>query len=346
MHPETLFIVPNLETTWTIGNASSLDINSVNQADHFMYSMNARTGSNDNKIFLGPRTILQRLAAVTAAEGQILPISPPYLNSSYSMHFYGPSIECSTPNSTVESYIDFLRNESMVESAADRTGETANYYYAFVPDLSNLGNTSTPNNGIQQAPHARFRTLANASKRINQLWMVYSRIADESGTRTLSDHYTTCQLFNSSYDINLSFNQGFQIIIPENVTQLNEVDYPDINAQYSNDLMERYAYSAYFWAIADLLTGSMCISSEYTPISSMLVSNYTEIATQIGETSLLGSSDLDIFFDGNLYLNNLTVLSDQKLADIGLARNDTLDVLIPELGFNVTMSLMSSDLLS
>jgi hypothetical protein len=176
--------------------------------------------------------------------------------------------------------------------------------------------------------------------------MVYSRYSYVSGTRTVYNHYTTCQLFNSSYDVNLSFNEGLQIIIPENVTQLNTVDYPDINAPYSSDLMVRYAYSAYFWAIAGLLVGSMGICSEYAPISSIPISNYAEIATEFERTSLLGSSDFDVVFDENLYLGNATVLSDQKLVDIGLARNDTLDVLIPELGFNITMSLMSSDLLS
>jgi hypothetical protein len=316
---------------------------SANQADRFMYSANATAGDSNSKIFLGPRTILTRLATATAAQGQILSIRPPYLNSSYSTHFYGPSIRCSAPNSTVASYIDFFRNEFIKESASDGTSETGNYYYAFVPDLSNLGNTSAPNNGVQQVPHARFQTPANAS---NQLWMVYPRYAYDSGTRTVHNHYTTCLLFNSSYDVNLSFNEGFQSILPNTVTPLNEVDYPDINAPHSNDLMVGYAYSAYFWAITDLLVGSMGVYSEYTPSNSMSISNYAEITTNIEHTSLLGSSDLDVFFDINHYPSNVTMLSDQKLADLGLARNDTLDVFIPELAFNITMSLMSSDLLS
>lgn len=72
--------------------------------------------------------------------------------------------------------------------------------------------------------------------------------------------------------------------------------------------------------------------------------NFTEITTNIQYTSLLGSQDLSPFFDSN-HPEQRTA-SDQRLEDIALARNRTLDVLIEELTFNITISLMSSDLIS
>jgi hypothetical protein len=177
--------------------------------------------------------------------------------------------------------------------------------------------------------------------------MVYQRYAYESGTRAVYDQYTVCGLFNSSYDVDLSFNEGFQVILPKNITQLNEIDYPDATpTPYSHDLMVQYAYCGYFWAITDLLVGSMDIHSDNAPNNSMPTTNFIEVTTGIEYTNLLGTSYLDIFFDGNGYFRNTTMLSSRILEGFGLARNGTLDALIQELGFNVTMSLLSDELLS
>jgi hypothetical protein len=79
-------------------------------------------------------------------------------------------------------------------------------------------------------------------------------------------------------------------------------------------------------------------------------SKFSVIDTAISCTSLLGSSDLDVFFDLNKnlswYSDNTTQRSDQRLQDEALARNRTLDVLIEELSFNVTVSLLHNELLT
>jgi hypothetical protein len=64
----------------------------------------------------------------------------------------------------------------------------------------------------------------------------------------------------------------------------------------------------------------------------------------------LGSVDLDAFFDldeeKGLYTDKNFTLSDQRVQDKALAKNRTLDVLIEELSFNTTISLMHNNLLS
>ena len=77
--------------------------------------------------------------------------------------------------------------------------------------------------------------------------------------------------------------------------------------------------------------------------------NYNQIQTPIQDTALLGSSDLDVFVDErHIWLGGASncTLSDRRLQDIGLARNDTLVKLIPELSFNITMTFFTSGLLS
>lgn len=254
-------------------------------------------------------------------------------------------MECSTPNSTIQSYIDFLWDESLLYSWTDDISGFSLYYYAFVPDLSNLGNTSARNNGVQQVSNAPFNTPANSS---NQLWMAYLKydVDEHSWKPVLSKHYTTCQLYNSSYDINITFEGGQQFIEPRNVTELNQVDYTNTNIQAFDDLMIQYTYSSYFWAFTDLLVGTMSCCYDTSPTVSTPISGFTDIRTNIESTTLLGSSDLDAFFDHSYALDNVTMLSSQRLQNIRLGQNDTLDILIRELSLNITMSFLSSDLLT
>jgi hypothetical protein len=75
------------------------------------------------------------------------------------------------------------------------------------------------------------------------------------------------------------------------------------------------------------------------------------IDTPLQRTSLLGSVDLDVFFDLNKNKGwkkdeNTTQLSDQRLQDKALAKNRTLAVLIEELSFNMTVSLLHNEILT
>lgn len=76
------------------------------------------------------------------------------------------------------------------------------------------------------------------------------------------------------------------------------------------------------------------------------------LQSPISRTSLLGSLDLDAFFDldevNNLYSKpeGNGSLSEQRLMDKAMAKNRTLDVLIEELSFNISVGLMWDPLLT
>jgi hypothetical protein len=329
--------------TWDEAQVHSLDMYGANQPHLFTYSVNS-SGNTQNEQFLGPRTIISRLSMATATQGEILPIRPPFPNASYALDFYGPAVQCSQPNATVMKIIHDLRL-NFVQSFQGNLIEEANYYFAFVPDLSNLGNASAPDYGVGTFLSMRMQQPESAS---NQLWMAYTRnVSDPNGTRYTEDHYSLCQLYNASYSINLTFEEGEQTIQDTGTRILNTVDYPQLSTPYSDDLMSQHAYSAVMWALTDLLVGSMGIFTENTSATSNIPTNFSEITTQIQHTSLLGSSDLDAFFDASHYLASTnTSLSDQRLQDIALAKNHTLEILIPELCYNITLSLMSNPLLA
>jgi hypothetical protein len=342
--PATLFVLPSVHISWTNAQVRSLDMYSSNQTTRFTYSVQSNSSGSESEQFLGPRTIISRLSTATATQGQILPISPPFPNSTYALEFYGPAVQCREANSSVATIIKSLRKEAVM-SFRGNIVENSDYYFAFVPDLSNVGNSSAPNGGVTPVSQVRLQQPQNAS---NQLWMAFSRYTlDTAGQRTTEDYCLLCQLYNATYNINLAFEEGSQTIQDQGTQLLNPVDYPDANAPVSADLMVQHAYSAFMWALTDLLVGSMGIFTEETSSGSNVPTNFGEITTQIEHTSLLGSSDLDAYFDGNhaLHSNN-SVVSDQRLQDIALAKNRTLDILIEELAYNTTLSFMNSNLLS
>jgi len=231
--------------------------------------------------------------------------------------------------------IDYFRNQSVSNFSLNPV-ERTNYYFAFVPNLVNF-QESLPPNGVQMGDQIRLQQPSNAS---NELWMVYSRYSyDTEGNQSVVDHYTSCQLYNASYNVQLTFQDGNQAFNTTTAQLLNTVDYPLDNAPQSVDLMIQHAYSAVMWALTDLLVGSMGLFTEYSANNSTAPTQFSEITTEIEHTSLLGSSDLDVFFDASHFLySNSTDNSGQRQIDINLAGNRTLDVLIPELAFNTTMS--------
>jgi hypothetical protein len=101
------------------------------------------------------------------------------------------------------------------------------------------------------------------------------------------------------------------------------------------------------WAFTNQLVGTMGFYND-TSSNKTTPAEYSEIQSRIETSSLLGSSDLDCFFVTNHVIlgGSNAVNSQQRQQDINFARNETLDVLIPELAFNTTVSLMSDELLA
>lgn len=346
--PATLFVNPSYSTQAIIAPVRRLNISGENQPGRFTYSVPVNgPGSNDtaSQIFLGPRTIISRLSVATATLGEILPIIPPFANASYQIKFYGPMVNCTDANSSVATTIDKMVQGEM-STLQNGAREVQNFYYAFVPEL----------NGPDVEPilSNRFQQPANAS---NQLWMTFQRyVYNSTGAKVPTPRHLVCQLYNASYDLSLSFVETNQSITTNSLQILNAVDYPQIDPETPSDLVQ-HAYSAYMWAFTDQLVGSMGIYNDTSLANNSIssssgITQFGEIKTQIEHTSLLGSQDLDYYFDSHhAILENTSIWtaytnSDQRQEDIRLAQNQTLDVLIPELAFNTTVSFMTSVLLS
>lgn len=76
--------------------------------------------------------------------------------------------------------------------------------------------------------------------------------------------------------------------------------------------------------------------------------NFNAITTSIQHNVVLGSPDFQLFFDvnHNLYLNNANTTKGQRDLDMQLAKNKTIPELVEDIVFNITMIIMSDELLA
>lgn len=278
---------------------------------------------------------------------KILSVTPPFSNATYEINFFGPVVKCKDASLEVAKHIHDATERSRL--AVDKPLiEIQNSYFAFVPDLSKSGIDGSAG-VVQIANHSDTNGAAHGS---NELWLGFQRYHDDpDGTVRLRSHSLQCQLYNTSYQVSLSFVQGVQSMQWKELKPLNIIPYPNGPSSSNRKEMEM-AYTAFMWTLSDQLTGSIGFFNNITVNATIGADTFSDITTGIQETALLGSSDLQSFFDfnHNLYPSKNGTssgkVSDQRAEDIALARNRTFDVLIEELSANITMSLLSSDLLS
>ena len=228
-------------------------------------------------------------------------------------------------------------------------------YYAFVPSFGNYdGFNGLTFNGTNFTALDEPRLQEKPMNATNELWMKFYRylrdmdgnlILDAQHQRIVEPQYVVCNLWNASYHLNFSFINGTQNVTNNSITLVNKVQYPNIEPSEASNLVQ-LSYSAFFWALCDQVVGSIGLLSNTknaTPIPT-----YGSISTNIEHTSLLGSNDLDYFFDLNSEVLNVsnTVLSPPRRADKALAQNQTLPALIEQLSFNMTVGLLNEPLLT
>lgn len=293
-----------------------------------------------SKTFCGPRTILTLLSTATASRGEILPIKPPSNHSSYEIQFHGPVATCSDANTSTIRLIDgLLKNKAAEPLGTAFLNESA--YYAFVPAVNS-------SNQLVAMDQPRYQQPSNAS---NELWMTFQRYnIDGTDKFNRSRKYQVCRLYNATYNLGLSWDGSSQNVnISYEVKE--EVFFPhDKLGDVSN--YAQHAYSAFMWTLTDQLVGSFAWYIESKP-SPYRPAQFGAINSPIQHNSVLGSSDLDVFFnlevEKGLYLYNPETpgnLSDQRLQDKFMAKNRTLDVLVEELSVNMTVSLLHNELLT
>jgi hypothetical protein len=283
------------------------------------------------------------LATATSSLGEILPLDLPFNNSAYSVDFYAPIIKCGDANETEKQAIVEFWQEEMNTSRGDLK-QTDSAYFGFVPTYNSSGNLTAISRPRQQIP----------SKPMNELWMTFLRPEiNDQGDRIKSRHYQICRPHNASYSLNISQYHGNQTVSRKYEVG-DTIPFPNEKpSEISN--MTQHAYTAFMWVVCDQLVGRLAwLNDTSVEDNRQAAAQFGVIDSPIQRTSLLGSLDFDAYFEFDeekaLYkdqnMSTAFKLSDQRLKDKAMARNRTLDVLIEELSFNLTVSMMHNRLLT
>jgi len=224
--------------------------------------------------------------------------------------------------------------------------------------LANLECIVIPFNGSQIAALYQPRLQEQPENASNEVWLYYYRYSNDTNGRYILDanqtdekylerKYSVCSLCNATFNLTFSFAAGLQNITTNNTTCLSAVPYPTYDPYVATDMVP-LSYSAVFWVLADQLVGTMGLIMRLENGNS--VPDYGSIDTNIEHNSLLGSNDLDYFFDLNAEVDATYSteypLSQQRVLDKGLAQNQTLPFLIQQLSLNVTVNLLNDLLLA
>ncbi|TIA32899.1 hypothetical protein D6C78_07919 [Aureobasidium pullulans] len=196
--------------------------------------------------YRGPGRLVQRIVDAVGAQGQILPITPPSTNSSWTLEFWGPSLQCS--NVEGQEYEDIWSN--MWEFYA-KDGDDCRLSYGYLA-WAPTANTSVPFIFHNDTSTFRYDSLTidaparmliailpgMFSNRVNMpthtvpggcmMWSEsrkfnnYSQALAED-PHTISQYFggstlLQCQVLNTSYIADFGYENGIQTVNVTNVT--------------------------------------------------------------------------------------------------------------------------------
>ncbi|KAK6437299.1 hypothetical protein LTR95_006500, partial [Oleoguttula sp. CCFEE 5521] len=364
--PATLTVISRNESNVVPSMIPHLDVVNASQAHRYAYftATNATNPSAnpDHFTFNGPRTIVMLMSTAVASAGRILSLSSPSTRSSYRQTFFGPYIRCGDANATEINYIDALQRNRNAALEDDQSRETLGYY-AFTPsfDVNTQNNNTIYHDGVAFTALEQPRLQQVPRNATNEIWLKYYRYqTTERGQTALASNgskipepsYSICRLWNTTYSINATFQNGVQTVHDIELEHLHTIDYPDNDPSTRSSLLQQ-AYTAFMSAITDQLVGSIGLVTSIAE-NATANSSYSSVDTPLSHTSLIGSNDLDYAFDLNQVAQGVSWanytrprnLSDQRLLDKAVAQNQTMPFLIEQLSLNTTVSMMTAPLLS
>jgi hypothetical protein len=315
--PATLSVRTEMRETIRSMHVPRLDIAQAVQYASYAYAVTGTLLSLEK--FLGPRTIIMRWAVATASAGEMPNLPVPAPNGTYGATFWAPYVKCDSSTSWVT-----LQTDGMIDRFQEAQAPSVELvsldYFVAVPALSDF------TNGTEAVQVANLTDPDDAAYASNQLWIYFSRYkASLNFSEPIEKHYLTCQLYNASYTTRFTWVNGRQDLQVLNRTKLHPVAYP-ANASILPESEVSMAYSAVMWALSTQLTGSIAFYKDLNATEDVTQEThasriYSEIATNIAATVLVGTSDLNSHFAENHLLGNGSSLySDQHLQDMGLRR--------------------------
>lgn len=270
--------------------------------------------------YAAPSNVMARLMSAVTSQGSIAQIAAPYPNSSYSVEFYGPSLSCGyIPRDSVlydrihvaefstgeaVAYLGFVPQRALRTATKD---EEAIYGLNVTLGAStSAGPLPTFDKSYSSTDHARFYAI-----------MPFSG--------NYADSIIECGLYNSSYVVDFSFENGQQDITIRNETRLNGVPWSD-GGPTTGFSVQQVAYTAVIDALGGLLVGTLR-SSHYGFV--------TATHTRITSTILMQTQEMN-----RTLVVTKSIFGDQP--EERTLKNMTMSKALEQVVTNTTLSFFSN----
>jgi hypothetical protein len=310
-------------------------------------------------IYRGPQYSVQEVVTASSADGSILPIEPIGSNSSWSLVFDGPAIDCNAVSP--EEKVAILGN--IEEYMTADSCETSFGYISWTPDSTG----SVPFYNDSSNYNLRPSTWSTAAPgQLKTYLATFPNMTDMSLTRGCEDNaiqemlgnatVTSCGLYNTTYETSFSYINGRQNISVTSAEHHNDIyavpPLTGANLEFNKTTIQNYAYQAVWDAFGRTLVGLIysskvadnggAIITDNTTIMASALSNTEELAFLRDWSSQYSSQVLNSFqqtlLEGSEYFDGTWILQ-------APASTSPLASTLEESFRKATISLMSSSLL-
>lgn len=365
--PATLTVTLAEARNETLLRVSRVDFTSLNFANLPM-----QAGLSPGYTYTGPQYTVQRIVTATAAQGQILPISAPYVNSSWTLKFPGPALRCDAVEESAHN--DIIANIAAVMKEAECF--TSYGYVAWTPDTDGSLPFVKENNGTySQRSGSIGPTLGDNPMSI--FLAAFPRMFNEMPGETTVDCNNSqaylvdatiiqCLLYNASYFANFTYSDGAQNVGISIADDYNDMLYlggvgsflattspdgvyifgPDGQpVAYNVTPVETFAYQAVMDSFGMVLVGSIA-NEDINSIGEIVTTNTTVMSTVLSQTKEL--SFLENYSNAVGYsLENPSINTTWNGLSVNVSSSGSLPVAksLEVLFQNATISLMSNALL-
>lgn len=242
----------------------------------------------------GPTPEVTRVLGATLTSMAVLPFTAPFPNSSYSLDFYGPSLQCLNLS-------DAAINNTL------NTGNAATLQEAWDGTMDDL------------FPENQFGALYIGAMPVD--YMRNHFFVNTNGAGALGRNYS-CHLWNTSYTVGFVFQDGVQSTEIQKSEQLSPLDIP------SNQLAEDFSPGEMqSWAMFKALAAALTATVRWGSTGSLM-----GVDTDIVTSALAGCPEMkegtSSYGANNLWFNSSLCRAGSIPAAIeDLSRNLTLSVL-------------------
>lgn len=290
-----------------------------------------------------PETVSNTIAVQSGSSFDVVPLARPISSTdwSYTIEFFGPTLQCDIANSTQQSVFD-----SLIQRFED---QDSLFTFTQMNDTT-YNSTSSPSRLLYSAwsywpfadgtPNFWSPDPGSGSVENPQIWIQTSASS------------IVCTSVNASFNVNISYAGGMQHIIPQTIQVIGDIALDPPLPVMIGGVPAYRAWSPFFThfqALGSLLLGNLTILDDFTSLTAMVLGFTSgEADTNILTTGLIACEEIanspfkDLPFHSAPSENVSSIFMTAFLSQPGTCRNQTLLRAIEDLANNITISYLST----